>query len=56
MEFNSQIDQKKGKARRDNQKACNQVEENLEWKSLFSYFFQIYESYEIKFPTDIFSL
>ena len=44
---------KKIKTRRDGRKAANyQVEENLVWKLIF-YVFQLYESYEIKFPAKI---
>ena len=49
----SDIDQKKEeKLEEAIERPANQVKEDLVWK-LISYIFQLYESYEIKFPAKI---
>ena len=43
---------KTGKTRKDDRKACKPCRRNFGWK-LISYIFELYESYEIKFPSKI---
>ena len=55
MEFNfvlSNLPKKKGKARRDDPKACKPGGRKFGMEIIIrTFFFQLYESYEIKFPT-----
>ena len=48
----SQIDQKPEKLEKTIKRPINLAEKILAWK-LISYIFELYESYEIKFPTKI---
>ena len=52
MEFNFVLPKKVKPSRETIERPGSQVVENLVWK-LISYFFQLSESYEIKFPTKI---